>query len=361
MKLVKTKVNLLTRSKNYDGLLEAKFEHKVASTEGTIVYHGPKIPPAEWHKMLSFFRWTYSTTKSESQVRLYVNTLQGTWSAWAYPQEARTGMSAKELDTPDAKTQRAQFPDSSGWVYFGTVHHHCSASAFQSGTDQSNEEGQDGLHITIGGIDRDKHDLHCRFYLAGDEFSPDMSLFWDIGDEARRLLPPDLHDRIARWQMGAKVETPFPDQWKENLIEVKSLGVRTWETNGPSSSTGYWKDGSYFSSQSTIRPAWQRARDAIEQIEREMNIFRVETEEMEATLTTLKEDQACGIILDALHEYSLTIDQLIDEWDDETRRGLGTAGEANLLTQGERDAAEHTRQKEQQDTDYTGWPHGYMQ
>ncbi len=31
-----------------------------------------------------------------------------------------------------------------------SAHHHCSASAFQSGTDEENERGQDGLHITVG-------------------------------------------------------------------------------------------------------------------------------------------------------------------------------------------------------------------
>jgi len=108
-----------------------------------------------WHQVMSFFRWTNKVMDSESQVRLYVNTKLGRWGAWAFPQEARTGMSAREIATPETPEQAVErfalweSQPSSDWVYFCTVHHHCSASAFQSHTDEENEKGQDGLHITV--------------------------------------------------------------------------------------------------------------------------------------------------------------------------------------------------------------------
>lgn len=222
MKLEKFNADKVISNKSFPGLFSVDYEHKIASTEALFHWTGPRIDFQVWHEVMSFFRWTNDTTHSESQVRLFVNSKLGVWKAWAFPQEARTGMSARELQTDDTKKQREGFKDDEGWIYFGTIHHHCNMSAFQSGVDQNNEEIQDGLHITMGNMNSTRHDFHGRFYLKGSKFTPDMSLFWNIGDEVRGLIPPKLWHDAAIWQMTNKVEVPFPDQWKANLIEVRS-------------------------------------------------------------------------------------------------------------------------------------------
>jgi hypothetical protein len=54
-------------------------------------------------------------------------------------------------------------------------------------------------------------------------FEPNMAVFWDIGEPFSSELPPELHNRIARWQMckPAPADTAIPDQWKANVIEKK--------------------------------------------------------------------------------------------------------------------------------------------
>lgn len=212
-----------TMEKAFEGILQALFEYEVKSSKSVFQYTGPKINPIMWHQLMTFFRWTYKETHSESQARFFINPKKNEWFAWAFPQEARTGMSSRELDSDDKKNQRAALPDASDLIPFGTIHHHCSASAFQSGTDTADEIGQDGLHITIGWMDKDVHDIHIRFYINRTLFTPDMSLFWDIGDDMRAMLPKDLWDRVAKHQMCKKVDAEFPDIWKKNLIEVKSV------------------------------------------------------------------------------------------------------------------------------------------
>lgn len=208
-------------SKTYPGAMVVEVEHKISSTDTIVRWTGPEIPPEEWRKILAFFNWCWSTTHSECQVRWFVNVHTRTWKAWAFPQEARTGMSARELVGPGFDKQRAQFDD--GWEYFGTVHHHCIGGAFQSGTDENNEKNQQGLHITVGNMGSDHYDLDCRFYLNQVKFVPDMSVFWDIGEDLVQMLPFDLHHRVALHQMGIpSPTTPFPDEWKDNLIEVKT-------------------------------------------------------------------------------------------------------------------------------------------
>lgn len=228
--------------KSVPGLLNLTLEHEVKSTKYTFRWEGPKISREEWQQVLAFFKWTYDTTKSESQVRLYVNHREGvrTWRAWAFPQKANTGMTARELDTPEAQTQRAQFGDADGWLYFGTVHHHCSASAFQSGTDLANEQNQDGIHITVGHMDKEQHDIDARMYIGGRSLEMNLAMFWDttgvmtsLPAWIHDLLPKDASHRAAKRQMGepAPADCVFPEQWKQNLIhEVPAIVPRTVHT-----------------------------------------------------------------------------------------------------------------------------------
>ena len=139
MRLIKSNKLQVSESKEIPGLLACRIEYEIKTGRGRLDYSGPKFDPAIWHQVMSFFRWTHKEMDSESQVRLYVNTKLGRWGAWAFPQDARTGMSARELPRRKPRNRRwsglprgtRSRPDD--WLYFGTVHHHCSASAFQSG------------------------------------------------------------------------------------------------------------------------------------------------------------------------------------------------------------------------------------
>lgn len=226
MKLIKLADGQLAQAKEVPGLLTCHIDYEVKKGTGKLDYVGPKFTPELWHQVLSFFRWTHKEMDSESQVRLYVNTKLGRWGAWAFPQEARTGMSAREIATPETPEQAvARFASwgaepSGDWFYFCTVHHHCSASAFQSSTDEANERNQDGLHITVGRMDAERHDLHARFYLNENCFEPDLSAFWPIPTELTAQVPASLLPELARFQMGEKVVVDFPDAWRKNIVEV---------------------------------------------------------------------------------------------------------------------------------------------
>lgn len=259
------------------GLFDCTLKHEIKKTTGSILWTGPKIPPEVWHQVLAFFKWTYDTTKSESQVRLFVSPTLKTWRAYAFPQEAKTGMTANELANDEAKKQRADLslnpPD---WFLFGTVHHHCSTSAFQSGTDKANEESQDGLHITIGRMNDDKkYDLHARFYRKGLCFPPDMSWFYDVSavlDQCpkafRDLLPKDLEDVTARRLMctPAPEGTEIPQQWKDNLIEIKPV-IPTFysgQSFNQFPSSGSSNVPAHYSAES--EPLWKRSKSAWDEI-----------------------------------------------------------------------------------------------
>jgi hypothetical protein len=310
MKLTQLAPGGLSQTKAVPGLLHCQIEYEVKTGAGTLDYTGPKFSPAMWQQVLAFFRWTYEEMASESQVRLYVNPQLGRWGAWAFPQEARTGLSAREIATPETPEQAiARFASwgtapSADWFYFGTVHHHCAASAFQSGTDEANERNQDGLHLTVGRMDAERHELHARFYLAGNCFAPDLSRFWPVAPDLAAQLPATLLDEVARFQMGAKVAGDFPAAWRQNVIEVKPAGSRL----------ALQRDAGLGPAHQLELPDWLRADDALRDIVQQCEQLGVAQDEFMATLTYLGgEGSVEGIIVNACLKHRVTPEEIVSE------------------------------------------------
>ncbi len=208
------------------GIFSCLLEHEIKATKATFSWKGPRISQEQWNEMLAFFRWTYDEHKSEAQVRLFVHPALG-WKIWAFPQKGGTSMTTNEVDNEDSKLQRAAIPE--GYIPFGTVHHHCGIGAFQSGTDQMDENTVDGLHITIGKLGDAQYDIHCRLYLKKNKFEPNMASFWEVGEEAQQMAEwvaslnfnvNDILNREARMQMciPAPADTTWPEIWRTNYI-----------------------------------------------------------------------------------------------------------------------------------------------
>lgn len=282
---MKVKGGVIEDDASIAGLFACTMKYEIKSTSAMIEWTGPKIPLPVWHEVLSFFQWCYDTYKSECQVRLYVSPTLQTWKAYAFPQEAKTGMTAREIDNEASRTQRANInlnpPD---WFYFGTVHHHCSAGAFQSGTDEDNEKNQDGLHITIGNMNnKDKYDIHARFYRKGlclKNDNLDLSWFFETGDllgqcpeSLRQYLPKDLANKQARI-IATKPPAEFscPQQWKDNVIDITppaTVGFHgtPYTPTLPGTSQGSHQVTSVPSIYSPeTEPLWKRAKAAWKEI-----------------------------------------------------------------------------------------------
>ncbi len=131
--------------------------------ELTPEWHGKKIPLTMWREILAFMKLSYDELKSETMLFLYYDdTKKQPWSYWIPPQ-ITAGMTVKSNpEHSEFQAQRAQYPD----IMFGTVHHHCSTSAFQSGTDEADETNREGFHFTVGNLDKpDDIDIHFRWCL----------------------------------------------------------------------------------------------------------------------------------------------------------------------------------------------------
>jgi len=227
------------------------FSPFVEAKEGVpgVRWRGAKIPVTTWHTIIAFF---LAHKEHEVQVRLYYNPVTREWMPHAFPQQYGTGMTTRELpDHAHMAIDLAIFGDP--WLYMGTVHHHCSAGAFQSGTDKSNEETIVGLHMTVGHLGQAKLDLHSRVSMkfpgeldsAGNVIRPGIQHFFEnvvasdwfeIPSALATMLPVSTHNEILMALLKAPVsnEVGFPARWSENLIRFQqpTYTPTTWPRQG---------------------------------------------------------------------------------------------------------------------------------
>ena len=202
-------------------------------------WDGGRISLDQVRQILSFFHWSYAETKSESMCHLFYHEAEERWEPVVLPQKGYQGMTVSLIDAAE-NIAGAIRTLGLGWELGGTWHHHCSASAFQSGTDHKDEQDTPGLHLTSGGIGEAKYSVHVR-----SSFKRTITDVW-AGDWFE--LPPVLNglsataaDTVIRelLRIPAK-DHPFPAEWKERVIKQPPQEVMVWKGNGWSGDDDYY-------------------------------------------------------------------------------------------------------------------------
>jgi len=194
----------------------------------SLQWNGGRITRDLVETVKSFFLWTQQTHQCEAQVRLYYRPDTHHWSVVCFPQTIQGGLASKEIpgdEGRNAAMQELLCPHL--WVPAGTMHHHCTAMAFQSGTDHNDEVDQSGLHVTFGNVLSDKWSFHVRvcqqrvFYTE-----PVLSEWFDKEALASLLNPPASSNG-------------FPEQWKGRMRkhEPALFSRGAWHGTGRTYST----------------------------------------------------------------------------------------------------------------------------
>lgn len=110
----------------------------------------PKIPARIIGQALMFFRKVWDEYQSEAYVTLMFSAKTQQYQLWCPKQRvSRASVNYDRTDQPDFNDRTAD-----DWQMVGTIHSHCNFSAFHSGTDHDDESTFDGIHITLGHVDR---------------------------------------------------------------------------------------------------------------------------------------------------------------------------------------------------------------
>lgn len=195
----------------------------------TVSWRGARMSWTTYCQLISFFRWTYKETGGESQARLCYNDELSLWGVIIMPQRRSSGLETEEISGhADRDTAAALLRE--GYNMVGTAHHHCAASAFQSGTDKTDELRQDGVHFTFGKMNEKKIDTHVRLVLGGMQYTCDIELFIEA-KAAPEGLPSEMRIEWDKYWYTHVPDVVFPDEWKARLV-VPPPTIVTYSSGG---------------------------------------------------------------------------------------------------------------------------------
>lgn len=205
------------------GLYEGPIAIEHQSLENPVLkWHGSRMSAYTWRAIAAFMRWTLEEFNSEAQLRLYYNQFTDKWKPVVLPQWVGTGMVSDEIaNHEDRDAIFAGVAECDGWCPAGTIHHHCKASAFQSGTDEKDELAQNGLHLTLGNLHMANIDIHSRATFRKVGYLVDLDEWIEpTGDalyEARGKFPKSWRDQCHLKPKPAPIHTS------------RAYTARTWQ------------------------------------------------------------------------------------------------------------------------------------
>ena len=118
--------------------------------------HIKKMPAVSFAKVVDFFKKVYEEHRSEAVVLLFYQ--ESSKKYRIIPPHQKVLASSIDYN-------RGISID--GWTMIGTIHSHAGMSAFHSGTDDSDEDSFDGLHITLGNMNSEDFSVSASIVANG--------------------------------------------------------------------------------------------------------------------------------------------------------------------------------------------------
>lgn len=140
------------------------------NAESSISLKLPKIPGRIIAQALTFFRKVWDKFSSEAYVQLYYSKKLNQYRLWCPKQQvSRGGVNYDRCDQFSYEERVGNGATNEwNWQMVGTIHSHCNFSAFHSGTDTHDEETFDGIHVTLGHVDRKEFSMVASIAINGN-------------------------------------------------------------------------------------------------------------------------------------------------------------------------------------------------
>lgn len=301
----------------YEGLLPLSIAPLQAKP--AVTFRGGKIPKALWQQIISFMLWSQEKFQSEAQARLFYHMDNQDWRVVVAPQLAQ-GLTTKELNDHPDRAAAYYAAEKDGYFCMGTVHHHCTISAFMSGTDENDERKQNGLHITLGRLDLPALEIHGRVSVRNVLYAPRWEDWFDFPQEELTVPVTGLH----------------PTEWEARIVKPEPTHrVTQWEPHG---GHGWWNEetgaahtGSRFTRE---QQRWWRQHTSTSTPAAQTTPRAAEPESLGAAIETKEQDRETQI----LHMFRDTGHTILSSvwptWREETEDAgeLEAAFDSTMLT-----------------------------
>jgi hypothetical protein len=209
----------------------------------------PKIPGNLMRFALDYFAAVFAKSQCEAAVLLYYNTETKAWAmvvpvqyncshasvSYAIP----NGKTLREIESDEvmlsqynASVEEAEILENDGYSLIGTIHSHCDFSAFHSGVDDADEFKFDGIHITIGHVDRADHpskdgaepSYAARLIVNGTEIKKEIEEVAVLTTRKKIKITQDMMDRHHK-----RTATSFSGTGRAfNLLDHSDSWTANW-------------------------------------------------------------------------------------------------------------------------------------
>lgn len=164
---VLTEEGLYLRRKTAIGVLMEKTYKKPESLlkaelgQGQFDWTGERIPGKLVSQATDYFRRIYDKHKTEAEVIITKHITTDEYKLFV-PWQRANGGGVKSIFEPTHVHK--------DWLVVGTLHSHCHFSAFHSSTDSGDASDMDGVHFTIGMLQKETPDIVAMVAMGGKEY-----------------------------------------------------------------------------------------------------------------------------------------------------------------------------------------------
>ncbi len=155
--------------------------------KGYFWWKAPNIPADICAQVVDFFRRIYENHKTEAEVILLLNYETNEWAVYVPPQ--KTSHSSVE-----SAFEPSDIPDK--FLIVGSMHSHCNFSAFHSGTDVEDAQDMDGVHLTIGFVDKETPEVVAMVMLNGVRFDYKPEEVADFSNLDAAKAPEEWDEKV---------------------------------------------------------------------------------------------------------------------------------------------------------------------
>jgi len=236
---------------------------------GNLKYTAPPIPQSIIERAWGFFKYAFEENQSEAEVLILFDPERKRYRLFAPHQEC-TIASVHSLYDP------ADIPN--GYQVIGSIHSHCDFGAFHSGVDTDDASSFNGLHITIGHVDRENSpEFAVMVMLNGLRWDYEITnvaatsekmtprgfpavwknMFGSYTEIAEREFKSLTPDDIKKWTDSRKPKTTFKSSGSSILT-----GARIW--NGYDDDDDSWNWWRSWGPKSQSEWSSDRAKDKAE-------------------------------------------------------------------------------------------------
>jgi hypothetical protein len=195
-------VFLVKKAGLFTSVTEAKSVTGLEDQLPSVALAFPKLPRDLLGRIYGFFQLVYDRLDGEAIVFVYYSPEQDAFQAEAPPQRLTRYRTTRGWRT-QGNVEYRSVTRPAGFLKLGDAHSHGDSPAFFSSIDDR-DDGEDGLRVVIGRLDRPRPDVCVSFVANGMRFKLDVGDV--LEDFTEPLSPPEAWTR----RVACRYENPRP-------------------------------------------------------------------------------------------------------------------------------------------------------